>query len=172
MNANQTNNYELETHLVKLLKKSGKTIATCESCTGGLISKRITNVSGASDVFGYGVCTYANEAKIKLLGVSEETLANYGAVSPYTAQEMACGMRKLSGADIAISTTGIAGPSGGTDKKPVGLVYTAISASDGYNECAELLLCEKEKLNREQVRFAASSEAIKLAIRYLEKFNA
>lgn len=171
MISNTQDNYELEEYLVQLLKKSGKAIATCESCTGGLISKRITNVSGASDVFGYGVCTYANEAKIKLLGVSEATLADYGAVSEYTAKEMALGMRNLSGADIAISTTGIAGPGGGTDKKPVGLVYTAISASDGYEECLELRLCENRSLDREQVRFAASSEAIKLAIRYLERIN-
>lgn len=162
----------LETKLVELLKKHGKTIATCESCTGGLISKRITNVSGASDVFGYGVCTYANEAKMKLLSVSKNTLSSYGAVSSNTAREMALGMRNLSGADIAISTTGIAGPTGGTATKPVGLVYTAISCADGFSECLELRLCEKENLDREQVRFAASSEAINLAIKYLETLNA
>lgn len=164
-------NDNLENILVELLKKRGMTIATCESCTGGLISKRITAVSGASDVFGYGVCSYANDAKIKLLGVSENTLTKYGAVSSFTAEEMALGMRTLADSDIAVSTTGIAGPTGGTPTKPVGLVYTAISCKDGYKKCLELRLCEKEKLDREQVRYLAGCEALRLAIEYLENLN-
>ncbi|MFI3206081.1 MAG: competence/damage-inducible protein A [Clostridia bacterium] len=121
----------LEAVLVAELKKQGKTIATAESCTGGLLAKRITDISGSSDVFETGVVSYANKTKTKLLGVSEEILKEHGAVSAECAKAMAEGMLKLSGADIAISTTGIAGPNGGTTEKPVGLVYMAVT--DGKN---------------------------------------
>ena len=161
--------HDIEFRLVEKLLQFKMTIATCESCTGGLISKRITNVPGASEVFGYGVCTYANEAKVKLLGVSVTTLENFGAVSQDTALEMAGGMLSLSGADIAISTTGIAGPGGGTETKPVGLVYTAIACKDGYRECKKLLLGSIPNADRENIRIAASSEAMSLALGYLEK---
>lgn len=161
---------DTEYRLVELLLKNKKTVATCESCTGGLISKRITNVSGASEVFGYGVCTYANEAKTKLLGVKKETLETHGAVSEQTAVEMVLGMLDLSGSDIAISTTGIAGPGGGTAQKPVGLVYTAIACSDGYKKCKKLLLGNTCP-DRESVRIAASDEAMLLAIEYLENIK-
>ncbi len=117
-------------NVVQLLKERGFTLATAESCTGGLISAEITSVSGSSDVFGFGVCTYANEAKMKLLGVREETLAAVGAVSEETAMQMAKGIRKLSGADIAVSVTGIAGPTGGTPDKPVGTVYIGFSSEE------------------------------------------
>ncbi len=153
--------------LVEKLISKNLTIATCESCTGGLISKRITNVSGSSSVFGYGVCTYANEAKVKLLGVKEATLESYGAVSENTACEMAHGMLVLSDADIAISTTGIAGPGGGTDLKPVGLVYTAIETKSGYKKCKKLLLGPICGNDREKIRIAASSEAMKLALEFI-----
>ena len=155
--------------LVKLLSDKKLYVATCESCTGGLISKRITAVPGASDVFGYGVCTYANEAKIKLLHVNPKTLEQFGAVSRQTAIEMARGMLTLSEADIAISTTGIAGPGGGSEEKPVGLVYTAISTKSGYELCKKLMLGNIENPDRENIRFAASCEAIKLVLEYLEK---
>ena len=164
MYKNNRNEYIL---VEKLLEKK-MTVATCESCTGGLVSKRITNVSGASEVFGYGVCTYANEAKMKLLSVNEKTLEKYGAVSEQTAIEMARGMLALSGADIAVSTTGIAGPGGGTKEKPVGLVYTAVCAKDGYCECKKLLLGNIENADRENIRHAASCEALGLVIKYLE----
>ena len=154
--------------LVEKLIEKKLTVATCESCTGGLISKRITNVSGASSVFGYGVCTYANDAKIKLLNVSEETLQKHGAVSEQTAIEMAKGMLSLSGADIALSTTGIAGPTGGSNEKPVGLVYTAVCAKDGYCVCKKLLLGNIKNPDRENIRHDASSEALGLVIEYLE----
>ena len=154
--------------LVEKLIEKNMTVATCESCTGGLISKRITNVSGASSVFGYGVCTYANEAKMKLLSVNAQTLEMYGAVSEQTAIEMAKGMLCLSGADVAVSTTGIAGPTGGTDEKPVGLVYTAVCAKDGYCECKKLLLGNIENPDRDNIRHAASCEALALVIKYLE----
>ncbi len=117
--------------VVRLLKEKGKTLATAESCTGGMIGEQLTSVPGASEVYGFGFVTYANEAKEKLLGVKHETLAAYGAVSPETACEMAAGARKVSGADIAVAVTGIAGPGGGTKEKPVGLVYVGISTADG-----------------------------------------
>lgn len=108
-----------------LMKGSGKTIATAESCTGGLVSAAITDVPGASEFFLRGYVTYSNDAKMELLGVSEETLNTRGAVSRETALEMAFGARKRSGADCAVAITGIAGPDGATAEKPVGLVYIA-----------------------------------------------
>lgn len=106
------------------------TIATAESCTGGKIAAAITDVPGASEIFGYGMVTYSNDAKIKILGVKEETLAAHGAVSPETAYEMAAGLKRVSGADVAVSVTGIAGPGGGSPEKPVGLVYMGIAYGD------------------------------------------
>lgn len=114
-------------NVVQLLEGIDCTVATAESCTGGLLSGAITSVSGASSVFGYGVCTYANEAKMKLIGVKADTLEEFGAVSVETAREMAEGVRILGDADYGISTTGIAGPSGGTEDKPVGTVCIGIS---------------------------------------------
>ena len=163
------NKDKTEYELVNLLLNKKMTIATCESCTGGLISKRITNVTGASSVFGYGVCTYAKEAKIKLLSVNEETLMMYGAVSEQTALEMAKGMVALSNADIAISTTGIAGPGGGTSEKPVGLVYTAFYTKEGNFGCKKLMLGNIDDPCRENIRYAASDDAMKLAIEYIRR---
>ena len=116
--------------LVNALAKKKKRIATAESCTGGLLSGAITSVSGASGVFDCGVCSYANHIKHKIVGVREETLAAHGAVSEEVAREMAEGLRARSGCDIAVSTTGIAGPDGGTPEKPVGLVYIGCAAPD------------------------------------------
>ncbi|MCH5186892.1 MAG: CinA family protein [Oscillospiraceae bacterium] len=118
-------------HLVDLLAEKRKTVATAESCTGGMIGGSLTSVPGASEVYGFGFITYANEAKEKLLGVRHDTLLSHGAVSPETAREMAEGARKVSGADIAVAVTGIAGPGGGTPEKPVGLVYVGISTESG-----------------------------------------
>lgn len=103
------------------------TVATAESCTGGMIAAGLTDVAGVSTVFGYGLVTYSNEAKEKMLGVSHETLTTYGAVSKETAEEMAVGLRDLSHADYAVSVTGIAGPGGGSAEKPVGLVYFGLA---------------------------------------------
>ena len=119
---NNLNSDTLQENVVAKLREKGVKLATAESCTGGLLSERITAVSGASDVFDFGVCTYANEMKHKVLGVSNETLSVLGAVSAETAMQMAEGARNVSGADLAVSTTGIAGPTGGTPEKPVGLV--------------------------------------------------
>jgi len=108
-------------------KAKNLTIATAESCTGGLIGHTLTNIAGISDYYDRGIISYSNISKIELLDVSKELLIKYGAVSREVAREMSEGIRKKSGVDIGLSTTGIAGPSGGTKEKPVGLVYIAIS---------------------------------------------
>lgn len=146
--------------LVDKLSAFKKTVAVAESCTGGLISKRITDVSGSSAVLGYGVVTYANEAKVKLLSVKPETLEKYGAVSEQTAREMALGVRVISGSDIGIATTGIAGPGGGTAEKPVGLVYLGVASDKGVRVIKLML-----KGDRDRVRVLASSNALAEALR-------
>ena len=153
----------IESVLVRELTEQGKTVAFAESCTGGLISKRLTDVPGASAVFGYGFCTYANQAKMKLLGVKAETLDAYGAVSPQTAEEMAAGAKHVSGADIAISVTGIAGPGGGTEEKPVGLVYMGV-ASDAGVTVKKLLLARHKGHDRDFVRTLTATHAFKAAL--------
>lgn len=113
----------LEERVVKKLLQRGYTVTTAESCTGGLLAGRLLNVSGASEVYNEGHITYANAAKEKILGVKHETLEQFGAVSKETAEEMARGAAKAACANVALSTTGIAGPGGGTPEKPVGLIY-------------------------------------------------
>jgi nicotinamide-nucleotide amidase len=109
------------------LKKHHVTIATAESCTGGLIAHMLTNISGSSEYFDRGVISYSNVSKIELLGVSEKILTGFGAVNEQVARAMAEGIRKRARVDIGVSTTGIAGPTGGTKEKPVGLVYVGIA---------------------------------------------
>nr|WP_302595166.1 competence/damage-inducible protein A [uncultured Cellulosilyticum sp.] len=121
------NEDKLEDQILKCLKQHNFTVATVESCTGGLLAGTLVNCSGVSAYFQEGMVTYSNEAKTKLVGVKTETLNRVGAVSEETAREMAEGVRRVTGADIGLSTTGIAGPTGGTDKKPVGLVYIGIA---------------------------------------------
>lgn len=117
-----------------LLLHAGKTLATAESCTGGLVAERLVRVSGSSTYFLGGIVSYSNAAKHKLLDVPDAHLERYGAVSVETALAMARGARRAFGADIAVSTTGIAGPTGGTDAKPVGLVYIALAVA-GLERC-------------------------------------
>lgn len=112
-----------EERVVELLAQKKMTVTTAESCTGGMIAGTLINVPGASDVINEGYITYSNEAKERLVGVNRQTLIQYGAVSEQTAREMAEGAAFSAGADAALSATGIAGPMGGTDEKPVGLVY-------------------------------------------------
>lgn len=120
----------IETEIGTLLSERRLTLATAESSTGGLVAQRITGVSGSSAYYLGGFVTYSNQAKEALLGVRHETLIAHGAVSEEVAREMARGARGKLGADLGIATTGIAGPSGGTEEKPVGLVYVALSAAD------------------------------------------
>ena len=112
--------------IAKILIEKNLKVATTESCTGGLLSSKLTDISGSSAFIHLNLVTYANEAKHKMLGVRNETLENFGAVWEECAYEMASGLMKLTGADICISTTGIAGPTGGTPEKPVGLMYSTI----------------------------------------------
>ena len=158
---------ELPQLLVAALTKSKKRVATAESCTGGMISAAITSVSGASGVFDCGVCSYANFIKHKVVGVREETLNTYGAVSEKTAAEMARGVRLLSGADIGISTTGIAGPLGGTPYKPVGLVYIGVSTPVGLH--TEKMLLGENDPGRERIRELAVAAALYFALKEIEK---
>ena len=148
----------LETALVRALAAKGKTIAAAESCTGGWVAKRITDVSGASAVFGCGIVSYSNETKEKALGVKPETLREYGAVSPETAAEMAEGVRRLSGADIGVSTTGVAGPEP-SEGKPVGLVYAGIAAESG-TKVLELHLRRGYATDRNLIRRDAASRVL------------
>lgn len=149
---------ELPKLLVKELSERKLKIATAESCTGGLISKMITDVSGASAVFDCGVCSYANEIKAKVLSVSEEDLRTKGAVSREVAMQMAKGVRELSGSDIGISTTGIAGPTGGSKEKPVGTVFVGVSTiGKNYGILANLAA---KNATRDKIRQSAAFLAI------------
>lgn len=152
-----------ETELVTKLTNNHYTIATAESCTGGLVAATIVSVSGASDVLNCSFVTYANEAKMNYAHVSEKTLSKHGAVSSETAAEMAEGCAKEAGASVGISTTGIAGPTGGTKEKPVGLVYI------GCSVCGKTTVIRCCFLgDRQQVRRQAVEKAIDLAIHCLE----
>ena len=152
---------DLQTAAVTRLKEKGLHVATAESCTGGYVSKRLVDVDGVSEVFDCGVCSYSNDIKEKVLGVSHDTLVAYGAVSEQTAREMAAGIRKLSGAEIGVATTGIAGPGGGSPEKPVGLVYVAVD-SDKYSEVLKLNIPSRSDDAREYIRYIASSNALHL----------
>ncbi len=154
----------LEQVVVQEMTARGLTLATAESCTGGLMGKRITDVPGASACYLGGVVSYHNEVKENLLGVRHETLITKGAVSEDTACQMAEGVRKALGADIGISTTGVAGPGGGTPEKPVGLIYVGISTGD--RTWAVRIL--RPRQSRESLRRLASSTAFDLVRRHLE----
>ena len=151
--------FEISAALVSALKKRGLKIASVESCTAGLLSKIITDAPGSSDVFDLGITTYSNAMKTKML-------ASHGAVSPETAKAMAEGIRKVSGADIGVATTGIAGPGGGSYEKPVGLVYTAISTAD-RTEVTRLLI-DQPGADRNYIRNAAAETLLINVIHMLE----
>lgn len=153
----------LEKVIGQLLTEQQLTIALAESCTGGLIAHRLTNVPGSSDYFIGGVVSYANEAKERVLGVSHQTLQEYGAVSEETAREMARGVRRLLQTDVALAVTGIAGPSGGTPGKPVGLTYIALTAED-LERCERYLWRGDRRANKEQ----SAEAALAMLREYLE----
>ena len=156
---------KLEETLGKLLIENHLTIATAESCTGGLLSSKLTDVSGSSEYIKLNFVTYANEAKNEILGVSWNILNTYGAVSEQCAQSMANGLQARTNCDIALCTTGSAGPTGGTVEKPVGLVY--ISAKyNGITTVKEIRL--NPNLSRVQMKEEFANQALKLAISILE----
>lgn len=157
----------IETAVVNMLKEKHLKLATAESCTGGYIGKRITDIPGSSDVFECGIISYSNEIKANVLGVSRDDLQKYGAVSEQVAKQMAIGALKVSGADIAVSVTGIAGPgSDGTDK-PVGLSYIGIAAKD-FVYAKKLVTGKKNDGCREYNRYVSASNALNLVRLYLE----
>ncbi len=121
---------ELASRVIEIFREKGLSLAFAESCTGGMIAETITNVAGASDIFYGSAVTYVNSAKEHILGVARETLEKHGAVSSECAEEMACGARRVYGADVAMSVTGIAGPGGGSEAKPVGTVWFGLAAKD------------------------------------------
>jgi PncC family amidohydrolase len=139
----------------------GLTLATAESCTGGLVAHRLTNVPGSSAYFLGGAVSYANQAKETLLGVRHETLLAHGAVSEETAREMARGARRVLGADVAVAITGIAGPTGGTIEKPVGLTFVALAAPD-LELCRRLVWAGDRLENKE----ASAEAALQLILEY------
>jgi nicotinamide-nucleotide amidase len=152
----------LESSVVRLLAAQKKTLALAESCTGGFIANRITNVPGASAVLVCGLVTYSNDAKKNLLGVSEETLAEHGAVSAAVARQMAEGARLRNGTDYALAVTGIAGPGGGTEQKPVGTVFIALAGPDGTEAHARF-----NAFDRETFKFITSQQALEMLRRTL-----
>ena len=137
--------------VVKLLLEQGRTISTCESLTGGLLSERITSVAGASQVFAFGVCTYSDAMKHRHLGVPLETLSKFGAVSRETAYAMAYGLSSRTQADLCIAVTGLAGPKGGTPEMPVGTVYAGF-AFENQVAATRLNLWELPWLDRDGIR--------------------
>lgn len=155
----------IEEAVVELLKENNLKIATAESCTAGLISKRITDIPGASSVFECGFVTYANSIKNKILGVSEDDLEKFGAVSRPVAEQMARGAQRLSGADIAVAVTGIAGPGSDSTDKPVGLSYIALADKD--NVWVKELRTNRR--DRDYNRYVNASTALNMARMYINK---
>lgn len=151
---------------VAKLVKNNLSLSIAESCTGGLVAGAITEVPGSSQIFGYGFTTYSNEAKTALLGVDQQTLAQYGAVSEAVAREMAIGAKERSKSSIGVSVTGIAGPDGGTEQKPVGLVYIALADENG-------VICNKLNLsgNRQRIRGLTTMNVLDMIRRRVEITN-
>ena len=139
----------MEAVVAQLLRKNRSTVAVAESCTGGLVSDRLTNVAGSSDYFLMSAVTYANETKTVILGVAAETIEAHGAVSEQTAKEMASGIRRISGADYGVATSGIAGPAGGTDEKPVGTICTAVAGPERVVSSRHVLPFRDRAANKE-----------------------
>lgn len=154
---------KLSQQVVEQLANKELTLSTAESCTGGMIASAITDVSGSSSVFGYGFVTYANEAKHDMVGVDMDLIQTYGAVSHEVCKAMAEGAVKASGADIAVSCTGVAGPTGGTTEKPVGLVYIGIcEAGKAAHSSENHFEGDRDDIRRQTVYTALSNVLDKL----------
>ena len=154
-----------EQQLIRRLLESHRTVATAESCTGGLIAKRLTDIPGSSGVFPGGAVTYTNEMKMRLLNVSEQSIAEHTEVSAAVAAEMAKGARALFGTTYGVSTTGYAGPGGGTPDEPVGTVYIGMSSEAG--EQVVRISCPSSD-TRDAVRNAAADKALQMLLSMLE----
>lgn len=154
----------LEEAVGQLLRHAGKTVAVAESCTGGLICHRITNVPGSSDYFERGIVAYSNESKTNLLGIPSSVIERHGAVSAEVAVGMAAGVRRLAGSDLGVAVTGIAGPGGGTEAKPVGLTYIALADLHG-EQWGE----HRFRFDREGNKLWAAQMALEMLRRYLPK---
>lgn len=152
-----------EEHILRLMVSNASKLSVAESCTGGLIASRITDIGGSSEYFEAGVVTYSNEAKTRFLGVPEELLIDYGAVSREVAQSMAEGVRRATRSDVGLSATGIAGPGGGSDAKPVGTVFIGLSWQDGT-------LVKEFHFggDRKEIRQQSSDAALQMVIDHLE----
>lgn len=155
-----------EKHLLEICKRKGISVATAESCTGGLVAKRITDVPGASSYFLMGVVAYSNHAKMQLLGVKQDTLLMFGAVSRETVKEMAMGILRLADADVGLGITGIAGPGGGTPEKPVGLVYLAVASRGGNIKTEKHIFRGK----RHEIREKSATRGLELLILASENY--
>lgn len=164
MSSLQLNISSLAKQTVSVCTEKNITFGTAESCTGGLISAFVTDVAGASAVFFGGIVSYDNSIKEKLLGVRAQTLAEKGAVSPETALEMSSGARRALDVDIAVAVTGIAGPGGATDQKPVGLVYISVASKKGTH-----VTKNNFSGDRESVRLQTVQKALSLLIREAEQ---
>lgn len=154
----------LSAMVVRDFGDAGMTITTAESCTGGLISSAITSISGSSDVFEAGFVTYSNEIKSEVLGVEKSVLRENGAVSAECASQMAMGALEAADADAAVAVTGIAGPGGGTETKPVGLVYIAVATAEEEGAFVESF--EFGNIGRDQVRRETVKEALEMLLGY------
>ena len=159
--------HKLATALVSDLADAGKVVATAESCTGGWVAKTITDIPGSSAVFHYGIVSYSNGAKEAVLGVKNATLEEHGAVSDRVVEEMAKGVLHLSGADIAVAVSGVAGPDGGTDDKPVGTVWFAWAVRDGARAPTETS-CEHFSGDRDLVRELTVAHALQGVLERIE----
>ncbi len=154
----------LEEVIIKEMKKAGKTLSIAESCTGGMVASRVVGVSGASSVFKSGFITYSNESKTKFLDVKEETIKKFGAVSEECALEMAKGAMKSAASDYGLSVTGIAGPTGGTEEKPVGTVFICVCSKDGHQITKYNMPGDRNK-----VRKYSSASALNQLYKFMKK---
>ncbi len=155
-----------ERQIAKLLLENGLVISCCESCTGGLIASRLTDVSGSSGYIDESLVTYANEAKEKYLNVSSVSIIEHGVVSKQIVRQMARGLLKATGCDIAISTSGIAGPLGGTEKKPIGLIYICIATK---KETKVLKFNANKHLSRRIMKYTFSQVALQALYKFLKR---